>query len=260
MTTLKLIAGNLKTETGMIKCIVTGLGLLVCIWILAGCAEVVVPGTLAGGGEVYRYTTDNVAKRTFVSTVSQVTAAAHGALKKMNIQYLSTSPGVSETEMKASTDELDITISLTPITTTATRVDVDAVKDRVFKDRATAAEILYQIALELEHGSAPDKAFPKVFVKNDCLRAIDIVVYYLAADNGPESWQTRGWFSVEPGQKKHVADTQNRYIYFYGEMRSANKRIWNGNFPQWFEGRHYDFFKVDMGTHLVDFTQSFSCD
>jgi Protein of unknown function (DUF3568) len=244
----------------MIKRILTGIGLMGCIWLATGCAEVVVPGSLAGGGEVYRYTTDNVAKRTFVSNVSQVKAAARGALKKMNIQYLSTSPGVSETEMSASTDELDITITLTPITTTATKVYVNAVKDRVFKDKATAAEILYQISLELDHGSAPDTALPKVFVKNDCLRAIDIVVYYLDGNNGPESWETRGWFSIEPGQKKHVADTLNRYIYFYGEMHSAKKRIWTGDYPQWFEGKYYDFFKVDMGTRLVDFTQAFSCE
>jgi len=190
----------------MIKKLLTGIGLLGCIWLFAGCAEVVVPGSLAGGSEIYRYTTGNVAKRTFVSNVSQVTKAAHSALKKMNIQYHSTSLVDSETEMKASTDALDITISLTPITTTTTKVDVDAVKNRVFKDKATAAEILYQIELELAGSSDQLNALPKVFVKNDCLRALDIVVYYLAADNGPASWQTRGWFSVEPGQKKHIAD------------------------------------------------------
>ena len=243
----------------MIKRALTGMGLMGCIWLIAGCAEVVVPGTIAGGGEVYHYTTDNVAKRTFVSDLNQVTAAAHKALKKMDIQYLSTSPGVSETEMKAFTDELDITISLTPITANATKVDVNAVKNRVFKDRATAAEVLYQIALELEPNSTPVNARPKVFVKNDCLRTIDIVVYYLDGNNGPASWQAHGWFSVAPGQKKHIADTDNRYIYFYGEMRSEDKVIWTGNYPQWFEGKYYDFFKVDMGTRLVDFTQAFSC-
>jgi hypothetical protein len=244
----------------MIKRALTGICFLVCIWLLAGCAEVVVPGTLAGGGEIYRYTTGNIAKRTFVSNVGQVTGAARRALRKMNIQYLSTSPGVSETEMKAETDELDITISLTPVTTTTTKVDVDAVKDRVFKDKATAAEILYQIELELKQGSSWGNDFPKVFAKNDCHRAIDIVVYYLDGINGPAAWQTRGWFSVEPGQKKHVADTDNRYIYFYGETQSDHKRIWTGDMTQWFEGKRYNFFKVDMGTALVDYTHAFSCD
>jgi hypothetical protein len=244
----------------MIKRVLTGIGLLVCIWLLAGCAEVVVPGTMAGGGEIYRYTTGNIAKRTFVSNVDQITKATRRALRKMNIQYLSTSPGVSETEMKAETDELDIAISLVPITATTTRVDVDAVKDSVFKDKATASEILYQIELELKEGSSPGNDFPRVFAKNECHRAIDIVVYYLDCNNGPAAWQTRGWFSVEPGQIKHIADTDNRYIYFYGETQSDHKKIWTGDLPQWFEGKYYNFFKVDMGTRLVDFTQSFSCD
>lgn len=249
-----------KQYKDMIKRALTGIGFIVCIWLLTGCAEVVVPGTLAGGGVIYSYTTDNIAKRTFVSNVDQVSEAALRALRKMNIQYLSTSPGVSETEMKAATDELDITISLKPITVTTTKVDVDAVKDRVFKDKATAAEILFQIELELKQDSSPGNGFPRVFVKNDCQGAIDIVVYYMDGVNGPAAWQSRGWFSVEPGQKKYVADTNNRYIYFYGETRSTSKRIWTGNYPQWFEGKYYNFFKVDMGTRLVDYTQAFSCE
>jgi galactitol-specific phosphotransferase system IIB component len=244
----------------MMKRLLTGIGLIGCLWIFAGCAEVVVPGTIAGGGEYYRYTTGSVAKRTFVSNVGQVTAAARKVLKTMDIQYHYTSHEDSETEMKASTDELDITIFLTPITATTTQVHVSAAKNSVFNDKATADEILDQIKLELERKSAPDNAFPKVFVKNDCHRAVDIIVYYLDGKNGPASWQTRGWFSLAPGQKKYVADTHNRYIYFYGETRSENKTVWTGNLPQWFEGRRYNFFKVDMGTALVDYTHAFSCD
>ncbi len=40
---------------------------------------------------------------------------------------------------------------------------------------------------------------------------IDVVVYYLTGKSEPQSWQTRGWFSLDPGQKKHVADSHNRY-------------------------------------------------
>jgi len=244
----------------MKKRVLTGIGLIGCIWIIAGCVEVMIPGTIAGGGEYYRYTTDSVAKRTFVNNVRQVTAAVRKVLKTMDIQYHSTSHEDSETEMKAATDELDISILLTPLTATTTRVYVDAVKDGVFKDKATAAEIIEQIKLELQLSSAPDNAFPKVFVKNDCRRTIDIIVYFLDGKNGPAAWQTRGWFSVEPGQKKYVADTHNRYIYFYGETGSDNKISWTGNLPQWFEGKLYNFFKVDMGTGLVNYTHAFSCD
>jgi len=249
-----------ESEMGTIRQLTAGISLISCIWLFAGCAEVVVPGTIAGGGEYYRYTTANVPKKTFIGNVRQVTAATQSALKKMDIQYHSLNHVDSETEMTASTDELDITITMKPITSTTTKVSVNAVKDHVIKDKATAAEILFQINTELERSTSPDKDYPKVFVKNNCHQPIDIIVYYLAGRNQPETWQTRGWFNVGPGQKKHVADTHNRYIYFYGETRSVDKLTWSGNILQWFEGKRYPFFKIDMGTALMDFTQSFSCD
>lgn len=247
-------------QIGIIRQVTAGVSLISGIWLFAGCAQVVVPGTLAGGGEFYRYTTSNVPKKTFMGSVNQVTAAAQSALKKMDIQYHSLNHEDSETEMIASTDELDITITMEPITSTTTKVSVNAVRDHVIKDKATAAEILFQINTELKRSASPDNNYPRVFAKNNCRQPIDIIVYYLAGKNQPETWQTRGWFNVGPGQKKHVADTHNRYIYFYGETRSADKLTWTGNISQWFEGKRYPFFKIDMGTALVDFTQSFSCD
>jgi hypothetical protein len=100
---------------------------------------------------------------------------------------------------------------------------------------------------------------PYLLNDDDNYRTIDVIVYYLDGKNGPSSWQTRGWFSVEPGIKKHVVDTHNRYIYFYAETPSDKKKIWTGDLPQWFEGNRYRFFKVDMGTNLEDFTYTFDC-
>ena len=48
---------------GFLKQAVAGLGLIGCIWLMAGCAEVVVPGAFTGAGEVYRYNTSNVVKK-----------------------------------------------------------------------------------------------------------------------------------------------------------------------------------------------------
>ena len=109
-----------------------------CIWLLMGCAEVVVPGAMTGGGEYYRYTTSNIAKETLMGDVRDVTAAARSALPKMGIRLHSVTPYTDETVMFAST---------------------------------------------------------------------------------PEHWQTLGWFSLSADQKKHIADTHNRYIYFYAETR-----------------------------------------
>ena len=91
------------------KLMAAGIGLLGCLWLLMGCAEVVVPGAMAGGGEYYRYTTSSVAKETLMGNVRDVTAATRSALKKMNIRLHSVTPDTDETVMFASTPELDIT-------------------------------------------------------------------------------------------------------------------------------------------------------
>jgi hypothetical protein len=162
--------------------------------------------------------------------------------------------------LTAATVELDISITMVPITATATKVTVNVLQDHVIKDKATAAEILSQIKNELNRSQSPDNAFPRIFIKNECHRSIDVIVYYLAGKNEPQTWQTRGWFSLASGQKKYVADSHNRYIYFYGETQHADKMIWAGDLFQWFEGKRYGFFKIDTGTTLVDFTQAFTCD
>jgi len=206
----------------MIKRALTGIGLLVWIWLFAGCAEVVVPGTLAGGGEVYRYTTGNIAKRTFVSNVDQITKATRRALRKMNIHYLSTSTRVSETEMKAETEELDITISMTPITAATTRVDVDAVKESVFKDKATAAEILYQIELELKQNTSADNDFPRVFAKNEChpVRSISWFTIWTAIMDRRSGKPGAG--SVWSPGKKSTSPIPTTGIFIFTERHSPS--------------------------------------
>ena len=233
--------------------------LLSLVWLASGCTEVVVPGAFTGAGEAYHYTTDNVVKKTLMGDVGQIKTATRKALTKMDVHFHSMNTEGYETEIEASTTELDITITIEPVTSVTTKVVVDAQKDEVFKDKATAALILSQIETELNRKPLAVNKFPRVFVNNDCHRAVDILVYYLDGKNGPSAWQTRGWFSIDPGKKKHVVDTHNRYIYFYAESHTGQKRIWTGDLPQWFEGNRYMFFKVDMGTNLEDFTYTFSC-
>ena len=242
-----------------IKQALAGLGLFGFLGLMVGCAEVLVPGAFTGASEAYHYTTSNVVKKTLMGDAGQVKAATKSALKKMDVHFNSMKTKGNATEIDASTTELDITITIEPVTAATTKVKVDAVEDRVFKDKATAAQILSQIEGELNRKPSPKDNFPKVFIKNDCHRTIDVIVYYLDGKNGPTTWQTRGWFRVDPGKNKHVVDTHNRYIYLYGETPSDKKKIWTGDLPQWFEGKRYRFFKVDMGTNLKDFTYSFHC-
>ena len=228
----------------VIKQVAVGIGLIGFMGLLVGCAEVVVPGTMAGGGEYYRYTTDNVAKGTLMGDVRQVTAATQSALKRMDMRLHSVDPYTDETVMSASTAGLDITIKIKPVTANTTRVIVDAKEDHLIKkDKATADEILSQIRIALPRKNSQDELYSKVFVKNE-----------------PEHWQTRGWFKLSAGQKKHIVDTHNRYVYFYAETRLKDKLYWGGEEFHWFEGERFGFFKADIGDTSQDVTQSFKCD
>jgi len=249
-----------EAEMEMMKQAIIKIGLISWIGLLVGCAEVVVPGAFTGGGEYYRYTTTSVGEKTLMGDVDQTTAATKKALEKMNIRFHAANTVDFDTEITASTSDLDITVTMEAITSTTTKVTVNAVKDHVFKDKATAAQLVSQIEAELNRDLSHDNFYPKVYLKNDCRYTIDVIVYYLAGKNGPETWQTRGWFSLAPGQMKYAADTHNRYIYLYNEARSKDKLAWSGSISQWFEGSYYDFFKVDMGTQLTDYTHSFACD
>ncbi len=246
---------------GEIKRVAAGIGLIGFMGLLVGCAEVVLPGSMAGGGEYYRYTTSNVAKETLLGDVRQVTVAARGALKKMDIRLHSVDPYTDETVMNASTAELDISIKIVAVTTSTTRVIVDAKEDHIIKkDKATADEILSQIRIALARKDIQAELYSKVFVKNNCRRPIYVAVRYLAGKNEPEHWQTRGWFNLASGQKKHIVDTHNRYIYFYAETRLEDKLYWGGDEIHWFEGERFGFFKADIGDTSQDVTQSFKCD
>ena len=245
----------------MQKLVTAATGLMGFIGLLAGCAEVVVPGAMTGGAEYYHYTTSNVANETLMGDVREVTTAARNALKKMGIRLHSVTPYTDETVMVASTAGLDISIRMIPITASTTRVLVDAREDHIIKkDKATADEILSQIRVALARINSPEETFSKVFVKNNCRHSIYVAIRFLAGKNEPEHWQTRGWFFLAAGEKKHVADTDNRYIYFYAETRRQDQMFWSGDNFHWFEGRRFGFFKADSGTESQDFTQSFSCD
>jgi len=71
----------------LLKKAVAGMGLFGFFWLMAGCAEVVVPGAFTGAGEIYRYNTSNVVKKTLMGDVGQVKAATRSALKKMDVYF-----------------------------------------------------------------------------------------------------------------------------------------------------------------------------
>lgn len=250
-----------QTNNDVIKTASAAIGLIACIGLVGGCTEVVVPGAMAGGGEYYRYTTSNIAKETLMGDERDVTAAARGALTQMNMRIHSITPYTDETIILASTTELEITIKIIPVTANTTKVVVDAKEDHIIKkDKATADAILSQIRMTLARKDSTDDFFTKVFVKNNCKHRIYVAVRFLTAKNEPEHWATRGWFALGAGQKKHIADTHNRYIYFYAETRRKDQMYWGGDDYHWFEGQRFGFFKADFGQESGDITQSFGCE
>ena len=226
------------------------------LW-LFGCAQVIIPGTMAGAGEYMRYTTTNVPKRTLLGSQKEVSAATLIALKKMNIKVPKGETGVSP--ITASTAELLITITIEPITPTTTRVKVDAAKGQVVKDKATADKILDQIQAELSDPDTTSDGLSRIFIKNNCNIPIDVAIHYLDGQSNLGNWRSDGWFRLMPGEKRSAVNTKGRYVYFYAVSPADISSEWSGTFIQQLQGDRYGFFKVDLGIGAVDFTQLFNC-
>ncbi len=114
--------------------------------LLSGCTSVLVTGASAG----VAYTVANVAYKTIVSPIDQLEFANRLALMKMKIKYverIETGDGVM---IVAETSELDIYINLEKITPKTTKMSVDAEKNIVVKDKATAVAIIEETDTMLE--------------------------------------------------------------------------------------------------------------
>ncbi|MEJ2656287.1 MAG: DUF3568 family protein [Desulfobacterales bacterium] len=109
--------------------------------LLSGCAAI----ALTGAGVGVSYTLSNVAYRTFSSPVDRVHQATIAALKKMGIKIIDDRKSENGRTITAATKELDIIINVEEVTAKTTQLKVDARKSILLKDKATAAEIIYQV-------------------------------------------------------------------------------------------------------------------
>jgi hypothetical protein len=243
----------------LIKAFTMLVGILSTMMLNTGCAQIIVPGTLAGAGELYRYSTGNVARQTLVGSLDQVVSASESALQKMEIDFIGIEQSETEALLHARTRELEIEIELQKVTPTATRAKVNAVKNHVFKDKATASEIIVQIKIFLEAENTPQPAYNQVFIKNNCGWPIRVAAYFLPDIEGERTWRTSGWYLLDPEQRAHAADTKNRFIYFYAEATAGEDYYWSGSNDRPFKGESYGFFEVDLGDQKIDFTQTFNC-
>ncbi len=125
---------------------------------LAGCEGLAVMtagvamGT--GTGTAVSYTLDGIAYKTFTAPVPKVRRATLAALRKMDFKLQPSEPSQNggPPTILATGNEREIEIQLQPLTPQTTRIRVIARDGVFFKDKATATEIIYQVAEALEGG------------------------------------------------------------------------------------------------------------
>jgi NADPH:quinone reductase-like Zn-dependent oxidoreductase len=110
----------------------------------------VIPVLLSGAGGGVAYTITNIAYKTFSYPINEVEAANHEALKKMHIEEIERSEEEDWVQITAATKRLKIYIEFERITPTTTKIKVNAKRGMVFKDKATATEIIEQTERILE--------------------------------------------------------------------------------------------------------------
>ncbi|MBN2655333.1 MAG: DUF3568 family protein [Nitrospirae bacterium] len=111
-----------------------------------GCAAVVIAG--ASGGVAYTLT--NVAYKTVSYPLDHVKLANHNAFKKMGIVEKNVCPINGGYRITGTTDNLTIEVDLEMITLKSTKISVDARKNFLVKDKATATELIDQIVKILQ--------------------------------------------------------------------------------------------------------------
>ena len=114
---------------------------LVLLPLLPGCAAI----ALSGAGVGVSYTLSNVAYRSFSFPLDPVHSSTITALKNMDIAIIENNRWQGGRTITAATRELDIKIELKEVTSKTTKIEVDARKHLVLKDKATAAEIINQV-------------------------------------------------------------------------------------------------------------------
>mmetsp|Transcript_2867 Transcript_2867/g.4302 ORF Transcript_2867/g.4302 Transcript_2867/m.4302 type:complete len:279 (+) Transcript_2867:98-934(+) len=100
----------------------------------------------------------------------------------------------------------------------------------------------------------------RVSVRNKCHKTIWVGIHYLwgaRMTTGSPMWSTNGWWKLNPGEKKYIADTRNRYVYFTGQGSGLS---WGSSEYQWnVRGVKHNFFEAKLPNSFTHFTMSFTC-
>lgn len=127
-----------------------------------GCAAVGLAlfGVGAGvtGGTGVSYTLDSIAYKTFTAPEEQLQAATVKTLKRMAMDLKENQATESGRQLTATAGDRTVEIELDRITAKMSRMRVNVKQGWLFKDRATAAEIIVQTERTLEDEPVPTKA------------------------------------------------------------------------------------------------------
>ncbi len=130
------------------------LGLAVVLVGSQGCAAIglamLSAGVATGAGQGVSYTLDSIVYKTFTIPVDRLESATLSTLKRMDIEVKEKEKTDSGTKISAKAGDRDIDIELDRLTTQTARMRVNASLNWIFKDRATAVEIISQTAQTLD--------------------------------------------------------------------------------------------------------------
>ena len=115
--------------------------------------------------------------------------------------------------------------------------------------------------------------FPKIQVRftNECTRTIHLLLHYKTIDpqyfrrdcrkdNSKDGiWITRAWWPIKPGETVYVADTQNRFFYYYAEDRSTGTYWGGGDITVQFHDDFYKTNKIEGPSTFKVYTHRFTC-
>ena len=129
---------------------------------LAGCAAgigLTLLGVGAGisGGTGVNYTLDSVAYKTFAASEPELRSATLRTLKRMAMDVTAKQTTEAGSEITASAGDRTVEIELDRITAKTSRMRVVVKQGWVFRDRATAGELIVQTARTLDNGSTVAK-------------------------------------------------------------------------------------------------------
>jgi len=115
-------------------------------------------GAGVSGGTGVSYTLDSVAYKTFAASEADLKAATLHTLKHMAMDVTATEKKDEGTEITATAGDRTVGIEIDRITPKTSRLRVVVKKGWIFRDRATAGEIVAQTADALDNKSALAKS------------------------------------------------------------------------------------------------------